>query len=720
MIGAYDQQIWEKSVEQREIKGLRNKPKKTGHVKPELIDVDLVRGSAFAKAKPESPWTSLTRKGIVRVVFFPLFYRWWVQVTSRSVFNILLTLYLLQVCAGVLFFSLSHSVPFTEVFGSVWLMLLLGTVHCQIVSTHTPKNSASGRRRRRLRKVWRAGARREGEGSSTTDNNSQEGAALISMTTSSRSPAALLQGFWSQLCSPGLKKHKLSMDKATETDNGYVSLDGRITSKSSEDGLHTHPDEPWTIHASRTSHPDEPWVKRSSRKRSLTLGPKSVPEPPAGVEMLSDEASSEEEENDRRAERKNNDCPHAQPHTTRRRAGQSRKSYTEELGKPCGVCSVSSLRQGSETEECVWEDFLHCADNQSTGSSQSEAETRDDPFLQGHVPWLHSSNPALERVSAIVWEGNECKKAEMSVLEISGMIMNRVNHQTPGVCCYQLLGQLVSVCLALTPLTFRLLQLRLPPSHTPPEGTGDLGLWQRWASLSELLLLGLGGGEEPLVLLMVALTLVVRLILFWLFFFLLSVAESTYRQRLLFAKLFGHLTSARRARKSEVPHFRLKKRRGPQRSVDVIVSSAFLLTLSVVFICCAQLLHVHETFLELHYNWELMIWSTALTLFLLRFITLGSETSRKYSNTSILLTEQINLYLKMEKKPNKKEELTLVNNVLKLATKLLKELDAPFRLHALSMNPLLYNITQVVILSAVSGVISDLLGFNLKLWKIKS
>lgn len=45
---------------------------------------------------------------------------------------------------------------------------------------------------------------------------------------------------------------------------------------------------------------------------------------------------------------------------------------------------------------------------------------------QGHVPWLHSSNPGLERVSAIVWEGNECKKADMSVLEISGMIMNRV------------------------------------------------------------------------------------------------------------------------------------------------------------------------------------------------------------------------------------------------------------------------------------------------------
>lgn len=49
-----------------------------------------------------------------------------------------------------------------------------------------------------------------------------------------------------------------------------------------------------------------------------------------------------------------------------------------------------------------------------------------------------------------------------------------------------------------------------------------------------------------------------------------------------------------------------------------------------------------------------------------------------------------------------------------LPSVLLQELDSPFRLYGLTMNPLLYNITQVVILSAVSGVISDLLGFNLK------
>uniref|UniRef100_A0A8C5ARE8 PHTF1/2 N-terminal domain-containing protein n=1 Tax=Gadus morhua TaxID=8049 RepID=A0A8C5ARE8_GADMO len=602
-------------------KGLRNKPKKTGHVKPDLIDVDLVRGSAFAKAKPESPWTSLTRKGIVRVVFFPFFYRWWIQVTSRAIFLLLLGLYLLQVSAAVLYALVSqpHGIPATEVFGASWLMLLLGTVHCQIVSTRTPKPpSSSGGKRRRS------------------------------------------------------KKSKMSIDKYTETDNGYVSLDGRVTNRSSEEGLQLH-------EARCDSLPQTEEVCWSTAQAT----------PPThasrGTGMMAVGAKVE--------------AP---------KSGTSSSSRCSSLRAGPSECP----RHESETEDVLWEDFLHCAECRSSCTSETGLWTR-----LGHVPWLHSSNPGLERVSAIVWEGNECKKADMSVLEISGMIMNKVNLYPPGIG-YQVFGNLVAVTLGLTPFAYRLSQYR------------DLDQLMT-LSANELLSVALGGvsGSDAMVIAMVMLSFLVRVCLIWLFFFLLSVAERTYKQRLLFAKLFGHLTSARRARKSEVPHFRLKKvqnikmwlslrsylkRRGPQRSVDVIVSSAFLLTLSVIFICCAQLLHVHEPFLECHYNWELVIWCCSLSLFLLRFVTLGSETSKKYSNTSILLTEQINLYLKMEKKPNKKEELTLVNNVLKLATKLLKELDAPFRLYGLTMNPLLYNITQVVILSAVSGVISDLLGFNLK------
>ncbi|KAM9245886.1 protein PHTF2 isoform 6-T6 [Leptosomus discolor] len=665
-IGAYDQQIWEKSVEQREIKGLRNKPKKTGHVKPDLIDVDLVRGSAFAKAKPESPWTSLTRKGIVRVVFFPFFYRWWLQVTSRVIFFWLLVLYLLQVAAVVLFCTAQspHNIPLTEVIGPIWLMLLLGTVHCQIVSTRTPKPppSTGGKRRRKLRKAAHLEVHREGDGSSTTDNT-QEGTVQSYGTSTSCSIGAVFRDIWhAAFFLSGSKKAKNSIDKSTETDNGYVSLDGKKTGKSSEECMQAHerrcevikPEESgWNTATVRDAFSNHSHHKDAHRT----------------VTNLSDEVSSEEG-----------------PET-----GYSLRRNVERTSSDC------TLR-----------------------NRKSHHYKKHYP-LESHLPWIHSLNPGLEKISAIVWEGNDCKKADMSVLEISGMIMNRVNSYIPGIG-YQIFGNVISLVLGLMPFVFRLSQAK------------DLEQLATH-SATELCVTAFGSNGDILVLSMVIISFVVRVSLVWIFFFLLCVAERTYKQRLLFAKLFGHLTSARRARKSEVPHFRLKKvqnikmwlslrsylkRRGPQRSVDVIVSSAFLLTISVVFICCAQLLHMHEIFLDCHYNWELVIWCISLTLFLLRFVTLGSETSKKYSNTSILLTEQINLYLKMEKKPNKKEELTLVNNVLKLATKLLKELDSPFRLYGLTMNPLLYNITQVVILSAVSGVISDLLGFNLKLWKIKS
>ncbi|XP_055446132.1 protein PHTF2 isoform X5 [Bubalus kerabau] len=681
-IGAYDQQIWEKSVEQREIKGLRNKPKKTAHVKPDLIDVDLVR-----------------------------------------------------VAAIVLFCSTSspHSIPLTEVTEPIWLMLLLGTVHCQIVSTRTPKPplSTGGKRRRKLRKAAHLEVHREGDGSSTTDNT-QEGAVQSHGTSTSYSVGAVFRDLWhAAFFLSGSKKAKNSIDKSTETDNGYVSLDGKKTVKSSEDGIQSH--EPQC----ETLQPEE----ATWNTGTLRNIPSKVNDTQRTVTNVSDEVSSEEGPETGYPLRRHADRT-SESILRNRKSHHYKKHYPNEDAPKSGTscssrCSSSrqdseSTRPESETEDVLWEDLLHCAECRSSCTSETDVENpqinpcvkkeyRDDPFHQSHLPWLHSSHPGLEKISAIVWEGNDCKKADMSVLEISGMIMNRVNSHIPGIG-YQIFGNAVSLILGLTPFVFRLSQATDLDQLTAH-------------SASELYVIAFGSNEDVIVLSMVIISFVVRVSLVWIFFFLLCVAERTYKQRLLFAKLFGHLTSARRARKSEVPHFRLKKvqnikmwlslrsylkRRGPQRSVDVIVSSAFLLTISVVFICCAQLLHVHEIFLDCHYNWELVIWCISLTLFLLRFVTLGSETSKKYSNTSILLTEQINLYLKMEKKPNKKEELTLVNNVLKLATKLLKELDSPFRLYGLTMNPLLYNITQVVILSAVSGVISDLLGFNLKLWKIKS
>ena len=58
-----------------------------------------------------------------------------------------------------------------------------------------------------------------------------------------------------------------------------------------------------------------------------------------------------------------------------------------------------------------------------------------------------------------------------------------------------------------------------------------------------------------------------------------------------------------------------------------------------------QLLHSHHTFLDSLTNWELMLWCSSLFLFLLRLATLGTETNCKYSNASVLLTEQVRLSL---------------------------------------------------------------------------
>lgn len=51
--------------------------------------------------------------------------------------------------------------------------------------------------------------------------------------------------------------------------------------------------------------------------------------------------------------------------------------------------------------------------------------------------------------------------------------------------------------------------------------------------------------------------------------------------------------------------------------------------------------------LQSQHNLEAMIWSSVLGCFLLRFMTLGTKINRKYRSISVLITEQINLYLQV-------------------------------------------------------------------------
>ncbi|KAG7478465.1 hypothetical protein MATL_G00080960 [Megalops atlanticus] len=659
-IGAYDQQIWEKSLEQAELKGIGSKPKKTGHIKADLIDVDLVRGSTFSKAKPESPWTALTRKGLVRVLLFPFFFQWWIQVTSRCISTWLLGLYVLQVLAVLMSLEMPAASGSAGAHGPCVLgMLLLGTVHCQISLPQSPAG-------RDLTCLMTTSCRQR-KGRSLKKAEEQEG------------------------MEPGVPPWQLQENQRlyrSERKAGCENSHRRSVVGVSDELSSEEEAEPFRQHAWGGPAPAE------GAKPASILRKRNRPSPPS--------APAPQEEN-------------SQPIKLRGRGEQ-----THTVG---GASAGPRLRLLGKQQ----------GDSASSGSSDSEGgghfchglppianlSSEDESFQPAHLSWLQACHPSKDRVSAIIWEQGECKKTDMSVLEISGIILTRVKAVEQGVG-YLMLGGVVTAALAVLPFGFRVSQ-RLNVTQL---GTVTL------AELADMAM----GPADTWTYLFFLITTLERICLTGLFFFMMCVAERTYKQRLLFAKLFSHLTSARKAKKSEVPHFRLKKvqnikiwlslrsflkRRGPQRSVDVIVSSIFLLALSIAFICCAQLLHSHHTFLDSETNWELMIWGSSLIVFLLRLATLGSETNRKYSNVSVLLTEQINLYLKMEKKPNKKDELNIVNNVLKLATKLMKELDTPFRLLGLTVNPLIYNITRVVILSAVSAVVSDLLGFNIRLWKIK-
>ncbi|XP_005860048.1 PREDICTED: putative homeodomain transcription factor 1 isoform X1 [Myotis brandtii] len=623
----------------------------------------------------------------------------------------------MQVMALVLYLMMPI-VSVSEVLGPLCLMLLMGTVHCQIVSTQIarPSGSNGSRRRRKLRKTV------NGDGSRENGNNSSDKVRGVETVE----PGPFAGGFWGTLFGSRTKRVKLTCNKETETNKDTGYLRPIIKKRQARPEVKTWPT------AEKAKFSDGEKCRREAFRRvgnGVSDDLSSEEDGEARTQMMILRRSVEGASSDNGCEVK-----HRKSMLPRHINSQCSRSGVSGGSRSLNMSrrDSESTRHDSETEDMLWDDLLHGPECRSSVTSDSEGtaptlhsgtkrDPKEDVFQQNHLFWLQNSSPASDRVSAIIWEGNECKKMDMSVLEISGIIMSRVNAYQQGLG-YQMLGNAVTVGLAFFPFLYRLFHAK---------GLDQL----KSVSTEEILTLFCGAPPVTPVVVLSVINFVERLCLTWIFFFMMCVAERTYKQRFLFAKLFSHITSARKARKYEIPHFRLKKvenikiwlslrsflkRRGPQRSVDVVVSSVFLLTLSIAFICCAQVLQGHKTFLNDAYNWEFLIWETALLLFLLRLASLGSETNKKYSNVSILLTEQINLYLKMEKKPTKKEQLTLVNNVLKLSTKLLKELDTPFRLYGLTMNPLIFNITRVVILSAVSGVISDLLGFNIRLWKIKS
>ncbi|XP_064652103.1 protein PHTF2-like isoform X2 [Lineus longissimus] len=962
-IGTYDKQLWERSVEQKIIKGIhgmRNVPKKSGKVKAEFIDVDLVRGSAFTKAKPQCSAFTIARKGLIRMFLLPFFYKWWRDQTSFRFWLLMILLYVLHLSTLVLYFTLESGEPerqqmvrTSDVITPLMLLIILGIMHSQIVSTHS--NRKAQREEERLRKRAERSKRRKSRPYSTTQSEHESGSqenngdivvledgketSLLRKTlrnegvkvlstreqndrlkinqeqhdklkigfaktrtgdrqspernnsekVAERSPLIVVKDVSNnrsekagetrmngvvELKSETVKSRRPCGCKSSEiqwcrcdedVENvEYKSLDGTddVTWNTQEDlnslsmplesvgeiimpkdgkyfddslelqnldtvvgaaGNHGNTsspgaslsDEDSSLNCSngQKSHSKTERLDFAAERSDLSSSCEVEVKNDSSIEadrLLNDMADAESgasggeadappkiritnsQDQDVRSDSSSNKRRYGSGQTVRRRrrsnlkvninseksSGSKRKHDTlsgknrdpkestaassceseadtvpntptssRKASHKCNLSQLLNVRlhqtklessnsSDGPMSEAEWDrmnsdmatsDTSSCTSGSELSEDEKETSSHDDPFYWSNIGQtsdtvVHNSHtPAHDKVSCYIWEGDECKKVDLTVLDIGWIIIEKVD-KIPETADYLFLGAIFSFLLAFTPALFRLY-------HQFEFGYFDLENYEMLSKLGFLMF-----GKSWVSNVIMANGALQRICLSCMLFFLLSVAERTFKQRLWYAKHFCYLTSSRRARKYDLPHFRLNKvrniktwlslrsylkKRGPQRSVDVIVSAAFLLAVTLVALMCVQLLKDTESFLDQIYNWELGVWSLTLGIFLLRFMTLGNKINKKYKNLSVLITEQINLYLHMEQKPHKKEELMLANNVLKLAEALLKELESPFKISGLAANPFLYNITKVVILSAFSAVLTEMLGFKLKLYKIK-
>ncbi|XP_062543086.1 protein phtf isoform X3 [Armigeres subalbatus] len=856
-IGTYDKQQWEKTIEQKILAGINHLPLKNTKLKTELIDVDLVRGSTFPKAKSKLSILTVIYLAALRLILLPIYAKWWVQQTSPTVFVLLLALYMLQmVNLGIYSYNVNktgpdqeeHIVTMSDFLIPMALSLLLSVIHSQIVATASHNNSiclkmkkcrshSTLKKRERIRRKRRARAPQPGSGESVTGTNSggrpsnedpdqstkvkglyagasrspsgspartakKQGACSTSSSTSSEAMSNQLMGGKLDNGPTGVVRKEIkkvdlvdsSPKQATKNNDAVTTKDVLRDENGLEEsfsnmqadleddsvflvsGYHTevtsapkviiHKTGSSLTNGSTLSSLEAPQPGCSLRRRNVNWSPQiplnntnaapaanlSVNQPEAtgdddGFESLNGKSSGGEDSSNAGGPTEifyNRKLPYtnswingidkdtrsdSDTDTLRNTPSTSQDQYGSNLP------SVNATQQNKPRRHLSSESGEECSYSSDLNHTDGQNEHSDDDYDLEDAPTIILNPPcgAIDRVSCTIWDAREAKKAEMSVLDISSAIIERVEAM-PETCDYVYIGVVLSIILSLVPAFCRLCEATVDSASTTEINFLEMPvLLLQKASFSCVAILRFAFGESTWEKTVLILGFILRLCLTYLVFFLLAVAERTFKQRFLYAKLFSHLTSSRRAQKSGIPHFRLNKvrniktwlcvrsylkRRGPQNSVDVIVSAAFIITLLLLAFLSVEWLkdsvHLHSQF-----NLEALAWSCAFGAFLLRFMTLGTKINKKYKSVSVLITEQINLYVQIEQKPNKKEELMISNNVLKLAADLLKELESPFKISGLSANPYLYTTVKVVILSALSGVLSEMLGFKLKLHKIK-
>lgn len=219
-----------------------------------------------------------------------------------------------------------------------------------------------------------------------------------------------------------------------------------------------------------------------------------------------------------------------------------------ERSTPVKVCK-KKLKESSDTDEenddiesltpASSNHQFETTDGEYIGvTSNSETECSVDHSAEDDLDSVSPTtilNPhdSSEKVSCTLWTKHEAKKAEMSVLDISTAIIQRVD-SIPETCDYVYIGLVLSLILSLTPTYCRLCDVALDSNSTGiPHIIFDLPrvMMEESSSLSFTSFMHLAFGQSSWEKTLLIIATFQRLILAFLFFFLLAVTERTFKQR---------------------------------------------------------------------------------------------------------------------------------------------------------------------------------------------
>lgn len=149
-IGDHDKQYWEQSVEGKMLNSIDSLPKRdVNHTEQnrELLDIDLLKGSTFTKAAPSHTSYMRTWIGLVKILFLPFYFKWWIKHTTWRFFAGILLLYASQIFVTSVYFYLpktsssTSAVLLFEVTNPLLFMFVLSVIHTQIVYTQASARS---------------------------------------------------------------------------------------------------------------------------------------------------------------------------------------------------------------------------------------------------------------------------------------------------------------------------------------------------------------------------------------------------------------------------------------------------------------------------------------------------------------------------------------------------------------------------------------------------